>query len=127
MSEQPAFEQFSNNRKMERRSVELDDLATPYFRKSVSYARCRTNEALEQKIADYLELKGVVFVERGAEALYLHGKKDSGALSRKVSEKLTSITDTLTDKSRLSSFDLGGNGLFLRRKMSSIRNTQESQ
>ena len=121
MSETPRLSQNTPLLKISRRSVELDDLATPYFRKSVSYSSCKSDDAIEQKIADFLDAKGVFLVERGEEFMYLHSRKNSSALAKEVSERYLSVTQTPTNKSRLSSFDLGGNGLFMRRKLSTMK------
>jgi len=126
MSHLPAFEQATPLRRIHRKSLELDDLATPYFRKSVSYVSCKWNQATELRVNEFLESKGVFFVERGEESVYLSRKNSSALIAKEISEKYTSVTQTPTNKSRLSSFDLGNNGLFLRRKLSSLKNTQDS-
>lgn len=126
MSSLPAFEQSTPLRKPFRKSLELDDLATPYFRKSISFFSCKSTQATELRVSEFLESKGVVFVERGEEFVHLNRKNSSALLAKEMSEKYTSTTETPTNKSRLSSFDLGNNGLFLRRKLSSLKNTQDS-
>ena len=99
----------------------LDDLATPYFRKSVSYAKNRSDELVEERINDFLDSIGVHFVEPGEESVYFSAKKLSITAATEARMKSTSLNDMTLGSTRLSSFNMNTNDLFQRRKISSMK------
>ena len=105
----------------------MDDLATPYFRKSVSYLSTPSEKVVEEKINDFLENLGIYFVEQGNESIYQSRKKCSIQSDNNSSTKFSSLSDATFNKTRLSSFDMNSNDLFQRRKLSSIKMGNDGQ
>ena len=103
----------------------LEELQTPYFRKSVSYAKNQSDDAAEEKINNFLEGMGVYFVEKGDEAFYLARNQLSINSANRSINKQTSLSDLPVRTSRLSSLNMSNNDLFQKRKLSAIRSSQD--
>ena len=103
----------------------IEDLVTPYFRKSVSCVKKRSDDAIEERVNNFLEGMGVYLVEKGDEAFYLARNKAPINSAKDTVGKKTSLSDLPVRTSRLSSLSMGNNDLFQKRKLSAIRSTQD--
>ena len=107
--------------------IDINDLVTPYFRKSVSYVKSRSEDEIEKKVNEYLDSQGIHFVEAGQEAVLLARKNNSIQSAEERINKHTSLSEIAVIEPRRSTLSLDNNNLFLRRKISSQRNTPDTQ
>ena len=117
--EQSINKNHQNNDSKSFPSIKFDE-KTPYFRKSISYQVRKEDIDIEKRINDYLDFKGVFFIESSYEAIQ-ETRKQSITKDLMKSDNLSLLlSDTDSSERSRTSLSLNENSLFLKRKILSL-------